>query len=273
MREEAGLSGSEVARSIGWSQPKLSRIETGRFGASLHELALLLDFYGVAEEVRAELLARTARRGELGGAWVVRAGGSRRRQSEVGAVESRVERLQQYQMATIPGLLQVPAYTRAVAAAMGLADTDAIAERRAERQADFRSRDAVPYEVVLDARALTRWPGLDSVMVDQLSHLTALDQQHLVLRVLPDGSGAQAVAMSSFLIYTFPNEQPAVVMSEAQTADLYLSDEGDVAAFRGLFERLVNEALSVEETQAYLRRRLRSLRNRSDHDGEDRRGQ
>jgi transcriptional regulator with XRE-family HTH domain len=85
-RERFGLPGTQVARRLGWSQSKVSRVETGRFGASLEELAALLDFYGVAEEVRAELLARVARRDGLASAWVARAGGPRRRQGEVGLI-------------------------------------------------------------------------------------------------------------------------------------------------------------------------------------------
>src|SRR5437016_1417090 len=119
IREQAELSGSEVARAIGWSQSKVSRVETGRFGASLAEVATLLDFYGVPEEVRAELLAQTARHEGLQGAWVVRAGGTRRRQAELGTIEGRASRVRQYQATAVPGLLQTERYARAIADAMG----------------------------------------------------------------------------------------------------------------------------------------------------------
>ena len=61
LREAEGLSGTAVAKELGWSQSKVSRVETGRFGASVAEVAELLAFYGVDEEVRAELLASVAR--------------------------------------------------------------------------------------------------------------------------------------------------------------------------------------------------------------------
>lgn len=258
IREGAGLSGSAVARAVGWSQPKLSRFETGRFGASLSEVAALLDYYGVAEEVRAELLARTARREGLAGAWVVRAGGAPRRQGEVGSAESRVVRLRQYQALTVPGLLQSRAYAHAVVEAAGFDDPGAVVSRRVDRQRAFFDR-AVPYEVVLDARALGRWPGADSVMRDQLLALVADDQPGLDLRVLPPGGGARAVSVGSFVMYEFADDRPAVVLSEAQTADLYLSDEADVSAYAGLFEGLVQDSLTVGESREYLRGVLRDL--------------
>lgn len=258
IRESAGLSGSAVARAVGWSQPKLSRFETGRFGASLSEVAALLDYYGVAEEVRAELLARTARREGLAGAWVVRAGGTPRRQGEVGSAESRVTRLRQYQALTVPGLLQSRAYAHAVVGAAGFDDPGAVVSRRVERQSAFFAR-AVPYEVVLDARALGRWPGAVSVMRDQLLALVADDRPELDLRVLPPGGGARAVSVGSFVMYEFADDRPAVVLSEAQTADLYLSDDADVSAYAGLFDGLMQDSLTAEQSREYLRGVLRNL--------------
>jgi len=260
IRESAGLSGSEVARAIGWSQPKLSRLETGRFGASLTEVAALLDYYGTPEEVRAELLSHTARRDGLEGAWVVRAGGPRRRQIEVGTIESRVQRLRQYQATTVPGLLQSPRYARAVARAMGFQNAPAIAERRTQRQTAFHARADVRYEVVLDARALLRWPGDNSVMVEQVERLVHLDRESLDLRVLPVGGGATAFGMSGFLIYEFTESRPAVVLVEAQTADLYLADERDVTAYGETFARLQKDSLSARASKAHLERTLRDLR-------------
>jgi transcriptional regulator with XRE-family HTH domain len=260
IREAAGLSGSELARAIGWSQSKVSRVETGRFGASLAELAELLDFYQVPEEVRAELLARTARREGLEGAWVVRAGGPPRRQAELGTIESRVHRLRQYQATAVPGLLQTSRYAQAVAEAMGFEDVPSIAERRGERQAAFHRREDVRYEVVLDARALMRWPGGDSVMIEQLEHLIDLEWPSLDLRVLPARGGAGALSMGGFLIYEFTESRPTVVLVESHSADLYLSSERDVTTYGDTFTRLQKDSLSPRASTAHLKRTLRDLR-------------
>jgi transcriptional regulator with XRE-family HTH domain len=267
IREDAGLSGSEVARAIGWSQPKVSRVETGRFGASLGEVAALLDYYAVPEEVRAELLARTARHDGLEGAWVVRAGGVRRRQAEVGTIESRVSLLRQYQALTVPGLLQSPSYTRAVALAGGFDDAVSIAQRRASRQHAFHAREDVQYQVVLDARALLRWPGGASVMAEQLEQLIGLDRTRVDLRILPLGGSSHAVAMGSFLIYEFAEARPTIVLSEAQTADLYLSADADVQAYAELFAKLQQEALGPRASKAHLERTLRDVRSAANKKG------
>src|SRR4051795_4548714 len=89
IRENQGLSGVAVGAALGWSQSKVSRIETGRFGATVWELAELADFYGVPEEVRAEILTIASQDSGLPGAWVVRAGGPARRRVEVADIETR----------------------------------------------------------------------------------------------------------------------------------------------------------------------------------------
>lgn len=259
-REDAGISGSAVARELGWSQPKVSRVETGRFAASLEEVATLLDYYGAPEEVRAELLATVARREGLAGAWVVRAGGPRRRQGEIGTIEQRVKRLRQHQGLMVPGLLQTRRYARESAEALGFADGAAIADRRMARQDVFLAEGPARYEVVLDARALMRWPGEPAVMAEQLERLAGVDPARIDLRVLPPGAGAAAFAIAGFLIYDFTEDRPSVVLIESLTADTYLSDAADVAAYGSTFDRLQKDALSVDASREYLETTLRTVR-------------
>lgn len=264
-REALEVSGSEVARALGWSQSKVSRVETGRFGASLSEIATLLDYYGVPEEVRAELLARTARREGLAGAWVVRAGGPRRRQGELGAIEQRVSRLRQYQCMVVPGLLQSPRYAAGVASKGRFGDPIGVAARRAERQSAFHARHDVRYQLVLDARALMRWPGGPDVMAEQLERLLSLPA-NVDLRILPPSGPCDVVAMGSFLLYEFDQATPAVVLVEGQTADFYLSSPTDVQAHAEVFTRLRAASFDDVGTRAYLEDAGRALRAGADRE-------
>ena len=150
IREQAGLSGSAVARELGWSQSKVSRVETGRFGASIGEVAALLDYYAVAEEVRAEILqlGGTGRRGPggLGGSCRWTTAPPRRGRSGRGSGEA----LMQYQALWFPGLLQAPSYANAIAKAGHFPAPEEIAARRQERQEALRSRHKVAYQVVVE---------------------------------------------------------------------------------------------------------------------------
>lgn len=255
VREQIGMSGMQVAAALGWSQSKVSRIEAGRLGTSLTDLSALLNFYGLAEEVRAELFSVAVAGDGLPGAWIVRAGGVPRRQGEVAAVESRVRRIRQYAALVVPGLLQVEPYTRAVASAGGFVQVEDIVARRRARQEVLLGEGRPTYEVVLDERALTRWPGDPSVMVEQADRLAEVNSSPKVtLRLLRSGAGARTVGLAPFLIYDFLDPvTPSVVMLESQTADTYLSARDDVDAYERLFDGLVSEALTRDNSGSWFR--------------------
>jgi transcriptional regulator with XRE-family HTH domain len=254
VREGLNLSGEQVAAELGWSQSKVSRIETGRFGVSVRDLSALLNFYGVAEEVKAELLSTVAEDSGVDGAWIVRAGGTPRRQGEVQAVESQVTRFRQHHPLLIPGQLQSEEYARENARLGGFGDPEGIAARRMRRQELLEGRGAPRYVAVLDARALWYWPGSVTVMRGQIEHLigrAALPR--VTVRVIPMGADRTAVALVPFILYDFKKaESPPVVFVEGQTADTYLSSPQDVEAYSTLFDKLAADALDAVETINYV---------------------
>src|ERR1700716_3614629 len=73
LRERRGLSCAGVARTLGGSASKISRIGTGDSGMQLEDVAALLDFYQVPDSKREELLD-LLRRGNQKGWWERQAG-------------------------------------------------------------------------------------------------------------------------------------------------------------------------------------------------------
>lgn len=134
IRETLGVPGEEVAAALGWSQPKVSRIENARIAVSIRDLATLLHYYGVPEDVRAELLSLNADDEGFPGAWIVRAGGPTRRQGEVAAIETRVSAIRQFYPLMIHGQLQSSEYAMAYTRAGGWPNPEAIVSRRMQRQ-------------------------------------------------------------------------------------------------------------------------------------------
>ncbi|HEX6074588.1 MAG TPA: helix-turn-helix transcriptional regulator [Micromonosporaceae bacterium] len=256
LRELAGESSPSVAAALGegWSQSKVSRIENGRIGVSVRDLAALLSFYGAPEDVKAELLTMTAE--DLGhdGAWVVRGGGTPRRQGEVAAIETRVWRLRQYHPLMVPGLLQSPQYAEAIARLGGFDDPAGIVSRRMARQRALVGRGAPEYMAVLDARAFGYRPGDQGLMREQIIYVCErANLPEVTLRVIPLGVEGVATAMVPFLLYDFRAEMsPPVVMIETQSADLYLSSTTDVGLYTDLFERLTQRALDHDASVDYL---------------------
>jgi transcriptional regulator with XRE-family HTH domain len=262
------IAGEDVATALNWSQSKVSRVENAKIGISMRDLAALLHYYGVPEDVRAELISMNAEESGQDGAWIVRAGGTTRRQGEVAAIETRVTAIKQFHSSLIPGQLQSPSYARWFVTAAGYSDVDGIVQRRMARQQLFLSSDAPAYSAVLDARALLYWPDRDAAVVEeQFEHLKLrMELPAIQLRIIPLGAMHRAAALVPFIIYTFRTKSPAVVLAESQTADLYLSSPIDVRVYEDLFQRLSGDSLSHDDSRTYLDVLARDIRKiTSDH--------
>lgn len=70
LRLSRSIAGQQLAQALNWSNSKLSRIEQGKIGISVHDLASALEVLGAPPDVRADILTRVA--GDLG-VWTVRA--------------------------------------------------------------------------------------------------------------------------------------------------------------------------------------------------------
>jgi transcriptional regulator with XRE-family HTH domain len=262
LRSAAGLTISEVADRLECSAGKISRIETGSVAAQATDVRAMLDLYGVAGAERADLtdLVRLARRR----AWwqeyadVVPADSGRFFGLEDGAV-----RIEQHAGPLVPGLLQTPAYARAVIAAAGT-DPPADVERRIElrlRRQQLLTRPRPPrLHVLLDEAALRREVGGPEVLAEQLDRLAALAaEDHVLLQVLPFGAGAYTAMGVGFTLFTFADPaDPHVVYLEGLTSNTLLDSVQEVgryaAAFAGSAGRALDRARSAELLRAAARR-------------------
>lgn len=225
----------------------------GRTAFTVRDVAGLLALYGVADDVRAELLAATAEdTGE--GAWIVRAGGWPRRQGTVTSLEAVTRRIRQYQPVVVPGLLQTREYARAIAAAAGAADPDAIAAARMRRQEALTLKNAPRFDVVLDARALLYRAFPVEVLRGQVASLAERARQPRVnLQVIPLGVEHDVVSAVGFTIFDFRlEESPPVVWIESPAGDVYFSAPEDVRQYATLFRRLRGVALGADDSARYL---------------------
>jgi len=254
IRETLGLPGEAVAAALGakWSQSKMSRVENGRISVSVRDLADLLNYYDVPEDIRAELLSLTAAETGMDGAWIVRAGSTPRRQGEIAAIESRLRRFAQHQSVVVPGQLQSPGYTREIVRRGGFAHPEEVARKRQERQELLEDPGAPAYLATIDARAFMTCPAAElPALVDHVAQRAALPA--VTLRVIPLDAEVQTVAMAPFIVYEFKEDSsPPVVLVESQTADLYLSSKADVQCYVDVFDALTAEALGPDATLDYL---------------------
>lgn len=251
LRLAGGLTGEQVADALGWSQAKVSRFESGRIGITVPDLVALLDHLGAPGSVRAELLARAAA-GD-GQVWAVRHGSAPERQAVVADVEQGLKRVREHHPLVVPGLLQTPAYTLAMARAAGYPKAESLAAGRSQR-GEAAKLGGMQYEALMDARSLTRHAGGVEVAAEQAERLLkVMKEPNVRLSVLPETHDARALALSPFALYDFHDpEVPPLVLVETTFVDVFHTSGDDVAAFERLWHDLSATALSAKETRAWL---------------------
>ncbi|MEO7194769.1 MAG: helix-turn-helix transcriptional regulator [Pseudonocardiaceae bacterium] len=250
LREEAQLSGAEVAKRLGMSPSKISRIETGISGLQIEDVAALLGLYQVPASTRDELLDLVRRSEERG--WWTRQPGLPQLWRSLIDFEAKATRVQNYEALVVPGLLQTAEYTRAViqgvAPTISDAELDNLVAARMARQALLTRASAPQFFAVVDEGALRRPIGGPGVMRRQLHHLlSAAEQTHVTLRVVPLAAGAHAGLRGPFVILEFA-EEPAQVFMENHGTELILEEEADLAAYRLALGTILSSALAPTAT-------------------------
>ncbi|WP_436494429.1 DUF5753 domain-containing protein [Actinokineospora sp. HUAS TT18] len=154
----------------------------------------------------------------------------------------------QFNACAVPGLLQTPAYARAMHAAAGIsgAHLDGMVEARMERQAVLTKRGAPRYIVIVDEVVLHRGFGGRDVMAQQLSWLAGCARQkHIDFHVIPFRRGGYANS-GPFLMSGYLDKPPVVHLEHRR------SDPPDIDFFQGLAVRLLGLALNSAESVRFL---------------------
>jgi transcriptional regulator with XRE-family HTH domain len=244
------MTGAEVAETLGMSASKVSRIETGNRGLNVEDVAALLGMYRVAESRREEILD-LVRKSDEQGWWQSQGSGLPALWKELIDFEQRATRIQNYELAFVPGLLQTAEYAAAVIQGINRAITEAeldnLVASRMARQAVLRRRN-LQLLAVIDEGALRRVIGDSGVMRRQLRQLTeAAERQNVTVRVVPSQVGAHAGLRGPYSVLDFLDE-PSIVYFENQGTCLFLEEKDDLAAYRLALSNMLAEALNPAES-------------------------
>ncbi len=251
--------GADVAGALGWSESKLSRIETARTGISEPDLERLLSAYAARPDER-QRLRNLARRGRGRVWWTPYRSSVPAPYDEYVALEAEAVVMCEWETQVVPGLLQTDEYARAVIeVGADIGDAETIRRRLALRMArqTVLVRDPPPrLSVVLDAALLHREVGGPEVLQRQLHRLyEASTQPGIEIRVLPFSAGAHAALSESFMILDFAaGARGPVVHSEGLTGGLFHLKGDAVQIYRGAFEDLRRRALPVQESRDLITR-------------------
>lgn len=262
LREQAGFTADEVTRQLEWSQGKLSGMETNKWRRpNPRDIKDLCELYGVDDATRDALVAM-ARESRKRGWW-------EEEYSDVLGIayigfEQEARSLHTYQPLVIPGLLQTPAYIRALARADLFRDTAEI-ERRVEirmtRQKLLEHQDPLRMWAIIDEAALRRPFGTVADQREQLQRLIDTDDmENVTLQVLPFEVGLHAGLGCGFVILTYAEDPSIVYVETGGGSALYLEKESDLERHSVRFQHLQASALAPDASIRFLADMLNDLK-------------
>jgi transcriptional regulator with XRE-family HTH domain len=265
LREHASLTQKEVAERTGWSQGRITSIESGKTGIPPHRLDMLLDLYDAGEISRKHcheqaLLAdgraprdtlRTRFQGDM--------------QLVIDMELSAATRWDHASM-IVPGLLQTEAYMRSLFRAYRPSlPPDKIEQDvtdRLERQAVLDNADQ-QFWFVIDEAALQRLEnirGSRAVLREQIEHLAnAVDRSNIEIQVVPFRHGYYVGQEVDYTIFGYDTNPPVhLVYLETYDDRDTLHDATKVGKYLTLWDHQKAAGLGPEQTRSFLRAMARS---------------
>lgn len=257
IREELGWSIDAAVVRLGRSKSSLSKIENGRVALAKRDLFLILACYGIRDPVRLERLARLAQEGRRQGWWRHFEDALSPDGMDLMRLEQGAAGLRGFESMVVPGLLQTPAYIRALitaGATLLSGDVDRLIRARLRRQ-DILARQRPPrLDFVVAEAALRQLVGGPSVMREQLGRLEAVAAQPgISLRILPYAAGAHIGTTGAFLIVDLADPVFSVVFLESLANSFWMEDQSDVERYNLAFSELRCAALSGVDSRALIR--------------------
>jgi transcriptional regulator with XRE-family HTH domain len=260
LREDARLTGKELAVRLGWAPSKVSRIENGKQTATADDVVAWTAAVGAGNKTRDDLLAdlRTVRFEYATWRRQLRSGIAQRQRANL-PLEAEAELVRVFTPEMVPGLLQTAEYARHVFALLASLhhtppDVESGVRTRLQRQQVLYEPDK-HFQFLLTEAALRYRIAPPSVMRGQLDRLTTLAGLDTVnLAVLPFSTQLPVVTSHSFTMF-----DDKLVLVELTGAELAFRDRDEVALYSDAFERLWKAAETgtravelVNETAAHI---------------------
>lgn len=265
LREHASLTQKEVAERTGWSQGRITNIESGKSAIPPHRLDVLLDLYGADEASRKQcheqaLLAegraprdtlRTRFQGDM---------------QLVIDMELSAETRWEHASMIVPGLLQTEAYMRnlfrAYRPSLSQELIDQYTANRLARQAVLDSTGQ-RFWFVIDEAALQRLEnirGSRAVLREQIEYLAdAVDRPNIEVQVVPFRHGYYVGQEVDYTIFGYDTNPPVhLVYLESYDDRDTLHDAIKVGKYLTLWDHQKAAALGPEQTRSFLRAMARS---------------
>lgn len=261
LRRSAGLTGNQLARQLGWTQSKVSKIETGKQMPTEDDLSRWMEICQATDAARTTLMTLLAEAQGLHQEWKqqVRLGqASIQRNYDQLARKAKV--IRNAEVIYIPGLLQTPGYARSrIQEGVRLHGADptevesATAHRMLRQQLLYDTSKKFEFVITEAALRLLLCPPLD--MLAQLDRLLNLaDMSHITLGIIPFGRQLSTAPQNSFLL--LGNDLAIVETFIGE----YMFHGEEALAYSTAMDRLLADAVFGSEAHDVIRRASTDLR-------------
>ena len=253
LRRSAGLTGIELARLVGVSQSRISRIETGHVVPEPDEIERLATALG-AEPTELHEQARAARVAMR--SWrTLHAKGFTQHQHEIERWERNATRMRLFQPNIVPGLLQTAEYARhAIELATTSQDLGTAVAARLARQSILYERSK-RFEFLITEGAL-RWRIVPTdVHLAQLHHIASLSTlANVTVGIIPWSARVAAHQSNMFMLL-----DDAFGYVETITGEITLEHRPELEQYGVVWDALMQAAVMGDDARAELDRISRTL--------------
>jgi transcriptional regulator with XRE-family HTH domain len=232
-RDAAGLTQKGLAGALGYTNGWVSNVENGQLRPRPEQVTALEQKLGVPPGALMNVYEQLD--GETLPGWF----------REWVDEEERADVIRTFQLALIPGLLQIEDYARAL-----LPGDEVGVARRMDRQQILARDDPPTMHVVLDEAVLYRARGGAKVMRVQLEHLIASVGPSLSVQVVRSAKNPRSTG--AFNIATVDGAEVGYV--ETVIRGIVTSSREDIAELLAAWEAIRTFALSQEESVDFIRK-------------------
>jgi transcriptional regulator with XRE-family HTH domain len=244
LRESTGRSAFDFAKIVGWSNSKVSRIETGLRGITEIDVVRFAA-YCQATPAEMEDLVTRCREAEIPGFWLSR------RLSTLIFHENTATSSQSYDPLVVPGLLQTAGYAEALITRerRNPRDAEYLFTARMDRQEALRLRQ---FGFFVHEQALRFPVGDDRLMNEQMLKLVLLAEHPWIsIRIIPLAAGAAGALGSEFVLFHFEDATPLLFLDHGHVG-LFLEERSYTEAYRDHLTSIADVALDRRQSREML---------------------
>lgn len=256
LREQAGLSGSQVAAFLGGERAQVSHLESGRYGVSAERVRRIAAYCSASDKHLVDALAGMAEeRGK--GWWEDYRGMLSPGFLDLSELEYYATHMRAIQMLHVPGIFQTAAYAKElILSGISTLPANEVAvrvEHRMRRREVF-DRPAPPrFEAYIHEAALRMRYCSADVMIEQLDYLREISRWPSVsIKVIPfDAQISGSVHSMLYAGASIPKLD--TVQLDSAFDGGFLDAEAQLTKYRELLDSVGHISLSETESRAFIR--------------------